>query len=112
MGSGTYKNKKNLLPTFIQTEALKEAVKAQKYKDSGGKIGCGHDFWDKEVEYGEVVYCNRCHQFFTKIKVLPWITTKSPWRFEKDEGDEGLRYGTNHLEHDFYVPIPPRITYN
>jgi hypothetical protein len=107
---GTYHNITKLLPTSIQTEELKEAVNAQEYKDSGGKISCGHDFWDKDIEYGEVVYCNRCHQFFTKIKVLPWITTRGPYNFEKDEEDEKLHYGTNHLKCSCYVAVPLRIT--
>ena len=106
---GTYKNKKGLLPTSVQTEDLKEAVRVLKYKDSGGKVGCAHDFWDKDIEYGEVVYCNRCHQFFTKIKVLPWITTRRPYNFEED-GE--LRYGTNHLKSNCYVAVPIRITYD
>ena len=97
---GTYKNSKKLLPTSKDQEALASAVQQQEAINKGRSICCGHDFWEKEIDYGEVVMCHRCYQFYVKIKVLPWISQRN-----LDGG-----YNTNHLEYDMYAPITPRIT--
>ena len=74
-----------------------KVIEAQEYKKGGGGICCGHDFWDKNVGYGDVVLCTCCHQYFTKIKHLPWIVKRSTPHFY-------------HIEIDCYIPVEVRIT--
>lgn len=48
-------------------------IERQDYQTNGGKVHCGHDFWGKEIEFGEVVLCTRCNNFFAKIKKMPYF---------------------------------------
>jgi hypothetical protein len=108
MDNGTYKDPKKLMAYEGRdgAEVIKEAIERQKYKDKGGKISCGHDFWDKDVELGEVVFCNRCKQFFARIACLPWLT-RNKYSFDKNAE---YHYGTNHLEGKWFTPIEARVT--
>ena len=106
---GTYKDTKGLLPT--DPEVIKACIETNKeIQFKRLKISCGHDFWEiaKLADFGEVVHCKRCNQFFVKAKVLVWLTddcyasftTKNPKR----------SYGTNNLESVTYVPYPVQMT--
>lgn len=96
-------------------------VKCQEYKDSGGKIHCGHDFWKqaRKMDFGDVILCPRCNVYFAKIKHAPWVVKKTKWLSNKVIG-----YGTNHLGFNgdsndymrrdnkefFMVPVPVRVS--
>lgn len=71
-----------------------EVAERQEYKDKGGSISCGHDFWEqaRKMEFGDVVLCHRCNQYFAKIRHMPWVVKKTEWLSSKVTG-----YGTNHL---------------
>ena len=84
-----------------------EVIRQQEYKDGGGGISCGHDFWKKKVRYGDVVLCNCCHQYFTKIRHLPWVVKGRVWGPKNEYVDEPH---TNHIETDCYVVVDVRIT--
>ena len=100
--TGTYRDKKKLLP--LTAKDLEKAWDMQTKVRNGLKSHCGHDFWDKEIELGEVVFCHRCHLFFTKIKILPWLT-KHQYKFE----DQAV-YGSNHCDTECYIQVPVRQT--
>jgi len=104
--SGTYQDKNHLLPRDNDTEFIKDAIERKKYRNKGGKQSCGHDFWEraKEMEFGEVVFCRRCSQFFAKIKVLPWLTQHT---YHKDYDPA---FGENHIDGVWYAPVEPRVT--
>lgn len=104
-----------------------EVVKYQKYKDKGGSISCGHDFWEqaRKMEFGDVVLCNQCHQYFAKIRHMPWITLRYKWLEPKTPANL-QSIGTNHLgyrqtratgdymfqrkEEYFMTPVHVRVT--
>jgi hypothetical protein len=104
MDNGTYRDENKLLVDSRDEELIKEAIERQEYKDKGGKISCGHDFWEKEIDFGDVVFCTRCKQFFVKMKVLPWLTKHNY------NHNDNVSYGTNHCEGNWFAPVPPRIT--
>jgi hypothetical protein len=99
-----YIDKKRLLPRSNETEVIKKAIETEQKKQTGWGISCGHDFWDKDVDFGETVFCTRCHQYFAKVRVLPWMT--------KNDYDWGTAYDVNHYDSDWYVPVQPRISIN
>lgn len=101
--TGTYKDTKGLLKAT--EEELKEIYKRNQDVKNGLKVSCGHDFWDKKIEPGEVVLCKRCNMFFAKIRILPWVTVHE-LAYEKGK----FVYGTNHLDYECYVPVPVRLT--
>lgn len=83
---------------------LKEIIRRAKYK---GQIHCPHDFWNKSTKYGDVVLCTVCHQYFTKIKHLPWIVKRERWN---DVSASIADEYTHHLDGDCYINVPVRIT--
>lgn len=84
---------------------LEEIFNRQEYKDKGGSISCAHDFWDnfKKGDYGDLFLCNRCHQYFTKVKHLPWVCGPVYTNFTPPKR-------TNHLNTDVAVVVPVRTT--
>lgn len=62
----------------LSSEQKQKIVDAYKYLNKGGSISCAHDFWDKlkEVEYGDMILCTRCYQYFIKMKDLAWWIDK------------------------------------
>lgn len=107
---GTYKDAKGLLPT--DSTIIKQCIEVEKSKRKGMKIHCGHDFLDKKdtIEYGEVVHCKRCNQFFAKIKVMPWLTETCYNAFTTPLKKRKITYGSNHLATDCWIPVEVRIT--
>jgi len=59
-------------PKNLTAEQKNEIVRMELYKRGGGSISCGHDFWDKEIEFGDTVLCTRCYQYFVKMKDRVW----------------------------------------
>ena len=102
--SHIYKNLKNLLPKHNETETIKKAIEVEQKKRKGLTISCGHDFWEKDIEFGETVLCTRCHQYFAKIRVMPWMS--------RNDYDFGTFYDVNHYDDIWYVPVQPRMTIN
>lgn len=92
-------------------DLYKRAIERQEYKNKGGKICCGHDFWDKQVEIGQIVMCTRCAQYFIKASALPWLvasTIEYPPSFNVEPSE---KYDSNHLETTtFWYPIDIRMT--
>lgn len=90
-------------PKKLTDEQKKEIVAAEVYKRGGGRISCGHDFWNqmKEADYGDTVLCTRCYQYFVKMKDLVW------WI------DGGGKYNkqphSNHLDGTWYQPVSMRL---
>lgn len=109
--TGTYRDPNGLLPT--DEEVIKKCIEVNtKIQEQGLKVHCGHDFWEKaqKMEYGEVVHCTRCNQFFVKTKVLVWLTANCYNSFAKKPKDRTTVYGSNHLADTIYVPYPIRMT--
>ncbi len=90
---------------------LAEIARVAEYIENGGKVHCGHDFWDKKVEVGDIVLCTRCHQYFAKVNGFPWVLKENTYW-----GGPGFKYRfnspahTNHLNDICYVPVQPRVT--
>lgn len=61
-------------PKNLTDEQKREIVKRELYKRKGGTICCGHDFQEqvKEADYGDIILCTRCYQYFIKAKALVW----------------------------------------
>jgi hypothetical protein len=99
-----------------------DVVKQQEYKDKGGSISCGHDFWEqaKKADFGDILLCTRCHQYFAKIKNLPWIVKRhKPWSDLFIKKPSGITYPpkNNHLGDGFvfkgsawFIPVHVRVT--
>ena len=83
---------------------LNKVIEAAEYIHRGGKISCGHDFWDKKINLGDIVLCTCCNQYFAKISGLPWVSKP------QDYGHFTEPARTNHLDDVFYVPVPARIS--
>ncbi len=78
-----------------------------------GRLICAHDFWEqaKLLDYGDVVLCQRCGQYFAKIKHMPWIVKGK----EIENTSVGIRRvitnpKSNHQEIDCWIRVPVRIT--
>jgi len=87
----------------IKCNDLKKAYETGEFTKNGGSIGCGHDI-PKNLDYGDVFYCERCGQFLSVIKALPWVC--------KNIFDSGTKYEENHIAGKWYIPVEARITWN
>lgn len=78
-----------------------------------GRLVCEHDFWDKAklIDYGDVILCQRCGQYFTKIRHMIWIV-KGKEVLEPHPGIQRmiLKPKANHKNVDCFVRVPVRIT--
>jgi len=97
---------------IAENENLQAAIDAVEYTEKGGKICCGHDFHDKEVDFGDIVYCGRCHQYFTKVKSMAWLVRGGKSRAHADmDIDCTFPPHSNHLEDCVcWVKVPVRVT--
>ena len=90
-------------PDNLTVEQKRKIISAEVYKKKGGSISCGHDFHDKmkQADYGDIVLCTRCFQYFAKMKNLVW------WI------DEGGKYNkephSHHLDGTWYHPVSMRL---
>jgi hypothetical protein len=60
---------------------------------------CRHDFWDQApmLEFGDVILCQRCGQYFSKIKNIPCLI------------DKGNFIRPAHITRDVFVKVAVRI---
>ena len=112
----------NALSKFDQNKILNwkleyadKAYKTQTKKNDGCGINCGHskDFWQefKKSQFGDVIYCDRCGQFFARIKTLPWILANFSCKQDRSkEKEPRCGYSTNHLTDSWACPVEARIT--
>ena len=95
------------LSRYTEQEALERAwlneehLRSSKIKPSA----CGHDFWDKTCQIGDVVQCTRCGDFFAKLYMAPLL-------IEKVVFDDTVKYRSNR--HDpvrfvHYIRLSPRL---
>lgn|ERR1035437_2624306 len=76
---------------------------------------CKHDFWDQAVlmDFGDVILCQRCCQYFTKVKHLPWLIRSREYPAHllppqiKRARSKPI---TNHKDWPCMVRVPVRIT--
>ena len=85
-----------------------------KTAESKTPLVCRHDFWPlaKLLEYGDIILCQRCGQYFTKIKHMPWIIRPkelAPGTI-RGCGKVILKPQTNHKNGDCWVRVPVRIS--
>jgi len=74
--------------TYTEKEIREAQLKMEEYYQSNKKashdrqkshnerhIYCGHDFWDKarEMEYGQVIKCESCNQWFVIMRECVYI---------------------------------------
>jgi hypothetical protein len=95
-------------PKNLSLETKRKIVSAQKYKNGGGSISCGHTFWKhaKDKPSGDIFLCTACCQYFVKMNGLPW------W---SDEGE--TTWGSHREPHSnhlvdaggWYHPIEIRL---
>jgi hypothetical protein len=77
-------------------------------------LRCEHDFWPHVnfTDYGDVLLCQRCNQYFTKIKHIPWIikSKELPAGTVKGCGKITIKPKPNHKTEDVWVRVPVRIS--
>jgi hypothetical protein len=91
-----------------------KAIATQELKDKwleGKGISCGHDFWEqaKKAEFGDILLCTCCHQYFAKIKNLPWIIRRRK-SFACSRSKFTYPPHSNHLDGAWFTPIDVRLT--
>lgn len=94
-------------PNPLDPNIIRKIAKRQRYLDSGGRVHCSHDFWDraKKAEYGDLLLCGRCQRYFAKIKHLPWVCV-----------EKRSTPSTNHLPGAkdsviaWFTPVEVRVT--
>jgi hypothetical protein len=88
-------------------EAIKNAERINEHHCTSGPYPCcGHDFWEqvKNMEFGDVIMCNRCHTYYAKIKHLPWLIK------EKKYPTFTVPPKTYHQTDVWMAPIPARVS--
>ena len=76
-------------------------------------LSCKHDFWEQaeSMEFGDIVLCQRCAQYFTKVKHMPWlIRSKTIERPVEGIRRMILKPQRNHKDRVCMVRVPVRIT--
>lgn len=78
-----------------------------------GRLVCQHDFWDhaKLIDYGDIILCQRCGQYFTKVRHMVWVI-KGKEVLDPHPGIHRmiLKPKANHKNIDCFVRVPVRIT--
>ena len=78
-----------------------------------GHLVCPHDFWEraKLLDYGDVVLCQMCDQYFTKIRHIPWVFRKKDVLNPRPGINRmTLKARPNHQAQDCWIRVPVRIT--
>lgn len=78
-------------------------------------ICCKHDFWDRveTMEFGDIILCQMCSQYFTKVKHMPWLIRSKEYPAESlPAGVKRARSKpmANHKDWICVVRVPVRIT--
>lgn len=85
-----------------------------KTAESKTPLVCRHDFWPqaKLAEYGDILLCQRCGQYFTKIKHMIWIVRprELPPGSVPNCGKVVIKAQPKHKNRDCWVRVPVRIT--
>jgi hypothetical protein len=75
---------------------------------------CKHDFWDqaKLMEFGDIILCQRCSQYFTKIKHMLWLVRSKdiPADLLPPHVKGRTKPVANHKDWLCMVRVPVRIT--
>lgn len=79
-----------------------------------GRVICAHDddFWEnaKRMTYGDVILCQRCSQYFTRIKHLMLISDSKEILDPKPQISKlTLKPQAKHVEKDCWVRVPLRV---
>ena len=87
-----------------------------KTTESKSALVCQHDFWPQAplAGYGDILLCQRCGQYFTKIKHIPWIIRPKelPHGSVQGCGKVSIKAHSNHKNGDVWIRVPVRITDN
>jgi hypothetical protein len=76
---------------------------------------CKHDFWEQieEMDFGDIALCQRCCQYFTKVKHMLWLVRSKEVPSELlPQGIRRVRTKplVNHKNLICIVRVPVRIT--
>ena len=75
---------------------------------------CRHDFWNEaeKMEFGDIILCQRCCQYFTKVKHLPWLirSKEIPAEMLPPHVKGRTKPISNHKDWNCMVRVPVRIT--
>jgi len=86
---------------FLHSTKEKAKLRYYKYNEVMVRTHCGHDYWGKAklIEYGQIIQCNICKQWFVKSKECVYI---SGWDAEdhicNTEGDYFHRISIGYRE--------------
>jgi len=79
-----------------------------------GQLICQHDFWDQAnlMNYGDIILCQRCGQYFAKVKHMIWVIKGGKEVLNPHPGIKRmiLKPRANHQNVDCFVRVPVRIT--
>lgn len=95
-------------PKNLTLAQKRDIIERQKYKNKGGKITCGHDFWThaKDKPSGDIFLCTRCSQYFVKMNGLPWWVDGGQNMFGRVQEP----HSAHHVEAGgWYSPIEIRL---
>lgn len=85
-----------------------------KTAESSTPLVCQHDFWPQTplASYGDILLCQRCGQYFTKIKHIVWIIRPKelPPGTVNGCGKVKIKAHPNHQNTDVWIRVPVRIT--
>ncbi len=88
-----------------------EVIKTAESKE---RLICRHDFWPqaKLADYGDLLLCQRCGQYFTKIKHMPWIIRprELPAGSVPGCGKVIIKAQSNHKDRNCWIRVPVRIS--
>ena len=89
-----------------------EAIKSA---ESSVPIRCRHEesFWEQieKMDYGDVILCHRCNQYFTKIKTMPRIVRERTVWHDTPSGHikVTMKPAAEHWEKICVVRVPVRL---
>lgn len=78
------------------------------------KFSCKHDFWGKAnlMDFGDVILCQRCNQYFTKIKHMVRVVRSKAFETLQVNGQTlkvKMKAKANHINVKCMVRVPVRI---
>lgn len=79
------------------------------------QLVCQHDFWDKTkfLDYGDIILCQRCSQYFAKVKHLICVVRgKEVLNPSPHIKKMMVKPKPNHKEVDVFVRVPVRVSDN
>ena len=78
------------------------------------RVICNHDFWDrvKLIDFGDIILCQRCNQYFTKVKHMVRVVRSKPFETHQANGSRlcgRLKARANHANIQCMVRVPVRV---